>query len=157
MVLARHGQGFLFFVLIFSLRQAIARPVLRSCGLERFCKMHEAVYSPMHGPVYGRFHDSMHAVVYGPMHGSVYAFRSKLMHEVVYTYFAKPMHEVVYDFFRDFASVRNRSLRREKGVLRDRKSAWGWLLSIQIVPRGGLYCVILHWVYDFISRYRKSL
>ena len=33
-----------FFVLIFSLRQAIARPVLRFCGLERFCKMHGAVY-----------------------------------------------------------------------------------------------------------------
>lgn len=55
MVLARHGQG-AFFVLIFSFRQAIARPILRFCGLERFCKMHEAVYSPMHEDVYGRVH-----------------------------------------------------------------------------------------------------
>ena len=55
-----------FFVLIFSFRQAIALPVLRFCGLERFCKMHEAVYSPMHEDVYGRFRRlfSMQEVVY---------------------------------------------------------------------------------------------
>lgn len=102
-----------FFVLIFSFRQAIARPVLRFCGLERFCKMHETVYSPMHEAVYGRFHRlfSMHDVVYGPMHGSVYAFRSKLMHEVVYTHLQKPMHEVVYDFFGAPATGHNRSFR----------------------------------------------
>lgn len=100
-----------FFVLIFSFRQAIALPVLRFCGLERFCKMHEAVYSPMHGAVYGLFHRlfSMHDVVYGPMHEAVYAFRSKLMHEVVYTHLQKPMHEVVYDFFRAPAAGHNRS------------------------------------------------
>lgn len=77
MVLARHGQG-PFFVLIFSFRQAIALPVLRFCGLERFCKMHEAVYIPMHEYVYGRFHGSMHAVVYRPMHEAVYAYRLKI-------------------------------------------------------------------------------
>lgn len=79
MVPARHGQG-PFFVLIFSFRQAIALPVLRFCGLERFCKMHEAVYSPMHEAVYGRFHRlfSMHDVVYGPMHEAVYAYRLKI-------------------------------------------------------------------------------
>lgn len=55
-----------FFVLIFSFRQSIARPILRFCGLERFFKMHEAVYSPMHEDVYGRVHRlfSMHEVVY---------------------------------------------------------------------------------------------
>lgn len=100
-----------FFVLIFSFRQAIALPVLRFCGLERFCKMYEAVYSPMHEDVYGRFRRlfSMHDVVYGPMHEAVYAFRSKLMHEVVYTHLQKPMHEVVYDFFGAPAAGRNRS------------------------------------------------
>ncbi len=53
-------------MLIFSFRQATARPVLRFCGLERFCKMHETVYSPMHEYVYGRFRRlfSMHEVVY---------------------------------------------------------------------------------------------
>ena len=106
------GKGS-FFCAFFSFRQAIARPVLRSYGLERFCKMHEAVYSPMHEAVYGRFHRlfSMHDVVYGPMHGSVYAFRSKLMHEVVYTHLQKPMHEVVYDFFGAPAAGHNRSFR----------------------------------------------
>lgn len=100
-----------FFVLIFSFRQAITLPVLRFCGLERFCKMHGAVYSPMHEDVYGRFHRlfSMHEVVYGPMHEAVYNRRSKLMHEVVYTNFQKTMHEVVYDFFRVFMAGRNRS------------------------------------------------
>lgn len=98
-----------FFVLIFSFRQAIARPILRFCGLERFCKMHEAVYSPMHGPVYGRFHSSMHDVVYRPMHAVVYAHRSNPLHVVVYTNLQKLMHEVVYDFFRVFMAGRNRS------------------------------------------------
>lgn len=107
-----HGMGKgPFFVLIFSLRQAIARPILRFCGLERFCKMHEAVYIPMHEDVYGRFHRlfSMYDVVYGPMHGAVYSFRSKPMHEVVYTHLQKPMHEVVYDFFGAPAEDHNRS------------------------------------------------
>lgn len=132
-----------FFVLIFSFRQAIALPVLRFCGLERFCKMHGAVYSPMHEAVYGRFHDSMHAVVYGPMHGAVYNRRSDPLHVVVYTNLQKPMHEVVYDFFWAPAAGHNRSLRGEKGVLHGRKSAWICLLSCQIVPHGGLYCVLL--------------
>ena len=153
-----------FFVLIFSLRQAIARPVLRFCGLERFCKMHEAVYSPMHEDVYGRFHRlfSMHEAVYGPMHGAVYAFRSKPMHEVVYTHFQKPMHEVVYthfqkpmhevvyDFFRVFMAGRNRSLRGEKEILCGRKPAWNRILCHQIVSHGGLYCVRLPVISDFI-------
>lgn len=141
-----------FFVLIFSFRQATARPVLRFCGLERFCKMHEAVYSPMHEYVYGRFLRlfSMHDVVYGPMHEAVYAFRSKLMHEVVYTNLQKPMHEVVYDFFWAPAEGYNRSLRGEKGILCSRKAAWTRLLSCQIVPRGGLYCAGLPVMSDFM-------
>lgn len=99
MVLARHGQGFLFFVL-FRLPASHCRLVLRFCGLERFCKMHEAVYSPMHEAVYGRFHRlfSMHEVVYHCMSQFTFIGR-KPLHEVVYAYSVKPMHEVVYDFF----------------------------------------------------------
>lgn len=151
MVLAWHGQG-PFFVLIFSFRQAIARPVLRFCGFERFCKMHEAVYSPTHEAVYGRFHRlfSMHDVVYGPMHGAVYNRRSNPLHVVVYTNLQKPMHEVVYDFFWAPAAGHNRSLIGEKGILCGRKAAWTCLLSCQIVPCGGLYCVRLPVISDFI-------
>lgn len=133
-----------FFVLIFSFRQAIALPVLRFCGLERFCKMHGAVYSPMHEYVYGRFRRLF------SMHDLVYAFRSKLMHEVVYTNLQKPMHEVVYDFFWAPAEGYNRSLRGEKGILCSRKAAWTRLLSRQIVPRGGLYCAGLPVMSDFM-------
>lgn len=139
-----------FFVLIFSFRQAIALPVLRFCGFERFCKMHEAVYSPMHEAVYGRFHGSMHDVVYGPMHEAVYNRRSKLMHEVVYTHLQKPMHEVVYDFFWAPAAGHDRSSRGEKGILCSRKSAWICLLLRQIVAHGGLYCALFPVISDFI-------
>lgn len=148
-----------FFVLIFSFRQAITLPVLRFCGLERFCKMHEAVYSPMHEDVYGRFHRlfSMHDVVYGPMHGAVYAFRSKLMHEVVYINLQKPMHEVVYDFFWAPAEGHNRSFRGGKGVLHGRKSAWNRILCHQIVPHGGLYFAGLPVMSDFIPLDKERL
>ncbi len=113
MVLARHGQGFLFFALFSASGKPLHGPFYGLTDWSGFCKMHEAVYSPMHEAVYGRFHRlfSMHDVVYGPMHGSVYAFRSKLMHEVVYTHLQKPMHEVVYDFFGAPAAGHNRSFR----------------------------------------------
>lgn len=125
-----------FFVLIFSFRQATARPVLRFCGLERFCKMHEAVYSPMHEYVYGRFRRlfSMYDVVYGPMHGSVYNRRSKLMHEVVYTHLQKPMHEVVYDFSELRRQVTIGRKEGKNDTLRGWEPAWSCLLSRQIVP-----------------------
>lgn len=85
--------------------------------------MHEAVYSPMHEDVYGRFHRlfSMHDVVYGPMREAVYNRRSKLMHEVVYTNLQKPMHEVVYDFFGVPAAGHNRSFRGKKSIKQGQK------------------------------------
>lgn len=56
-----HGDCTAWISVLFScsfqrFHQAAARPVLHFCGLEHFCKMHEAVYRPMHGDVYGRFH-----------------------------------------------------------------------------------------------------
>lgn len=62
--------------------------------------MHEAVYSPMHEDVYGRFCRlfSMYEVVYHCA-SQFTPIGRKPLHEVVYAYSVKPMHEVVYDFF----------------------------------------------------------
>lgn len=109
MGLARHGQG-AFFCAHFQLPASNCTAHFTFCGLERFCKMHEAVYSPMHEDVYGRFHRlfSMYEVVYHCA-SQFTPIGQNPLHEVVYTYFAKPMHEVVYDFFRVFMAGRNRS------------------------------------------------
>jgi len=141
-----------FFVLIFSFRQAIARPVLRFCGLERFCKMHGAVYGLHNARSRLRSFPQFNARcrLQANACSRLRPYVGNPLHVVVYTNLQKPMHEVVYDFFWAPAAGHNRSLIGEKGILCGRKAAWICLLSCQIVPRGGLYCAGLPVMSDFI-------